>query len=151
MVFMNHYSSWCYSLNTLFIATLMLKLPTLFTIFVHALFIIRININLFVFSKFLPMNVRQWKSMSHAKYRTDTTMQLNNVMWLKVHNITQHIGSTSWDHISHEHDYLAKSRIPHLQGATTLCTMNFSTNNYILSQFLSQPLYLQRKHHFVAQ
>lgn len=58
IIHMNRYSSWCYSLHISFITTLSLKLPTLFTIFIWALFIICININLFLFSKFLFMSVR---------------------------------------------------------------------------------------------
>ena len=70
---MKHCLSQYYSLKLLFKATLSLKIPTLFTIlllFIPVLFIIRMDINsIFLFSKLLPMKVRNRRCMSDAKHR----------------------------------------------------------------------------------
>lgn len=74
-----------YSLQLLFIATISLKMPTLLTIIILiklTLFIIRVGVNHVLLSKLLPTEVRQWRSMSYAKYTKNTTLQLNNVMLL---------------------------------------------------------------------
>ena len=91
----NYYSLLYYSQETLFISELFTKniihkstiveIPTLFAIFlllIMALFIFRTSVNFFLFSKFLPMKVRQWMTMSKAKKGWNITMQVNNATWL---------------------------------------------------------------------
>ena len=57
--------------NTITRNTNNISLFTMFLLFVPALFIICTGINFFLFSKFLPMKVIQWRPMSIAKYRME--------------------------------------------------------------------------------
>jgi hypothetical protein len=69
-----HCSSQFNYLKLLLLASLSLKILTLFTIFlliILALFIIRTGVSYFLFSKFLPIKGRQWKPMLTAKYRME--------------------------------------------------------------------------------
>ena len=69
-----HCSFHCYSLKSVLIDALSMEIPALFTLFKIlklALFIVRISINFFLFSKLFPMKVRQWVPILDVKYRIE--------------------------------------------------------------------------------